>query len=558
MRKFIFLLLVAGFISCHNNSFTLKLIPVLSDGKWGYIDKEGKIQINPQFSQAGVFVDGLALVRNSDNKYGYIGEDGKYIINPAYFQASYFINGLACVVSENGKPQFIDKKGNVKITVSDADYCGLFTENLARIKNKGKWGYIDKSGNVKIPATFDGAEIFNEGMAAVMTKNTKGEELWGYINSDGSIVINYQFKRATEFKNGLAEVYDGKKFGYINKEGKYVINPQFDLAMGFENNYAVVLQGNNYGYIDKDGKIQINPQFSFASDFGSNDLASVKNSGNQVGFIDKSGKYVINPQFDGATKFYDEIAFVKSGGKFGIIGKDGKFLVNPQFDNINVRDFDDYKSEIFLSDYFDNNTISEIIAKDFSQNSFKGLTSSSHLSDIKDLYPDLRKEDYGSQSVQTYLANKLDITDNVKLYNLLFTFNSPFFNYSESKGGTIYDPDMPTLSSIAFELDLYSNAIGKGKLIANGIIESLKSKSQVKELRRNFKISDVDEINGYGNCIIGSNSLLIDIVYNNNEVILRIKLDTSEIERTMNEIQLSSSVNSSELRPADTIDHSGH
>src|SRR5690554_3075051 len=64
----------------------VNLIPVKSGKEFQYIDKEGKIVINPQFKNATIFRDGLALVETTGDtpKFGYITEDGKYAINAQY------------------------------------------------------------------------------------------------------------------------------------------------------------------------------------------------------------------------------------------------------------------------------------------------------------------------------------------------------------------------------------------------------------------------------------------------------------------------------------------
>ena len=58
----------------------IKLIPVKNGKEFQYIDKEGKIVINPQFSEATIFRNDLALVKTSGDepKWGFISEDGKY------------------------------------------------------------------------------------------------------------------------------------------------------------------------------------------------------------------------------------------------------------------------------------------------------------------------------------------------------------------------------------------------------------------------------------------------------------------------------------------------
>ena len=49
--------------------------------RWGFIDKNGKWTINPQFDEAMPFSDGLAQVKIG-RKIGYVDTDGKYAWNP--------------------------------------------------------------------------------------------------------------------------------------------------------------------------------------------------------------------------------------------------------------------------------------------------------------------------------------------------------------------------------------------------------------------------------------------------------------------------------------------
>jgi len=49
--------------------------------KYGYIDKTGKIVIEPKFDNAWSFSEGLARVK-IDDKDGYIDKTGKYVWEP--------------------------------------------------------------------------------------------------------------------------------------------------------------------------------------------------------------------------------------------------------------------------------------------------------------------------------------------------------------------------------------------------------------------------------------------------------------------------------------------
>jgi serine/threonine protein kinase len=60
-----------------------ELAPVKIGAKWGFINKEGDIKINPQFDSVYVFNGGYSPVW-SGGKIGFIDLDGKYIVNPQF------------------------------------------------------------------------------------------------------------------------------------------------------------------------------------------------------------------------------------------------------------------------------------------------------------------------------------------------------------------------------------------------------------------------------------------------------------------------------------------
>ena len=56
------------------------LIRVCDDhGKYGFIDKTGKVVIPCKWKDVGWFSDGLAIVRDDNEKYGIIDKTGKMI-----------------------------------------------------------------------------------------------------------------------------------------------------------------------------------------------------------------------------------------------------------------------------------------------------------------------------------------------------------------------------------------------------------------------------------------------------------------------------------------------
>ena len=119
------------------------LARVEADGKYGYIDKEGKEVVSPKYKDAGGFSEGLARVE-ADEKYGYIDKEGKEVVSPKYEYADFFSEGLA-VVKADGKWGYIDKEGKEVVSPKYEDAWG-FREGMAMVEADGKRGYIDKEG----------------------------------------------------------------------------------------------------------------------------------------------------------------------------------------------------------------------------------------------------------------------------------------------------------------------------------------------------------------------------------------------------------------------------
>jgi hypothetical protein len=326
------------------------LFLVKKEGRWGYIDREGKIAITPQFDEAQDFSEGLAAVGlgyGERSKWGYINTAGKMVIEPAFEDAYQFSDGLALVclngmygfIDATGqiaiKPQFaysrpfsdgfalitmpamrlgpitfkeekrffIDKKGD-KLVAPDFGAAAGFSEGLASVSINGKRGYINTTGEFVISAEPGGLPgDFSEGLALLLVQNNKRVH-WGYIDKTGQIVIKPQYPKARPFREGVAAVKVNGKFSYIDKSGKEIIKTAFETVGDFSDGMAKVRDSaGNYGYIDKRGRIAIAPQFyNLAGDFRSG-LAKVtvvvrsspSNYDPKYGYIDKTGKFIWGP-----------------------------------------------------------------------------------------------------------------------------------------------------------------------------------------------------------------------------------------------------------------------
>src|SRR5947208_2589605 len=93
------------------------LLPVVIQGKTGYVDGRGRIVIGPAFDHAGTFSEGLAPFKTTVagvEKFGHIDQSGNVVIPPLFDGVKEFSEGLA-VVRLNGKDGYISKSGEFLI-----------------------------------------------------------------------------------------------------------------------------------------------------------------------------------------------------------------------------------------------------------------------------------------------------------------------------------------------------------------------------------------------------------------------------------------------------------
>lgn len=77
------------------------LAAVCIDGKWGFLDTKGTVQIPCTYEEAKSYGQHLAAVK-VDGRWGYISRDGSMVIEPQYLAAWNFCNGSAAVQMEDG------------------------------------------------------------------------------------------------------------------------------------------------------------------------------------------------------------------------------------------------------------------------------------------------------------------------------------------------------------------------------------------------------------------------------------------------------------------------
>jgi len=118
-----------------------------------YVDKRGSVVITGEFDSANDFSEGLAVVE-IDARCRYIDKTGKVMLQPnfpAKADCGKFSEGMAPINHDNGA-KFIDKNGKTVITTT-FDWADRFRAGVARVTVVTRaglftYGYIDRTGRV--------------------------------------------------------------------------------------------------------------------------------------------------------------------------------------------------------------------------------------------------------------------------------------------------------------------------------------------------------------------------------------------------------------------------
>lgn len=205
----------------YTNSFSLGicsngLMSFQSNGKYGYLDKAGKVKISAVYDAAGQFVDGFAVV-SKNGFYGMIDTTGKTVIPFKYVRLGYFQEGMALYSDESGwncKYGYINSKGE-EVTPVMYNKAYDFSNGLAMVSVtderfsdpviQDRYGFIDKNGNEVIPLKYSSAESFVSGLALVRENSPD------HIGSMGGSSVSARF--------------DGKpKSIYIDTDGNEILS----------------------------------------------------------------------------------------------------------------------------------------------------------------------------------------------------------------------------------------------------------------------------------------------------------------------------------------------
>jgi hypothetical protein len=265
--------------------------------------------------QAGQCIDGLIKFEDENQLWGFLDKNGKIAIKPQFDYVDDFHNGLArATMHSDNKDKFviINKSGEVESEIDKGLVGHLGNGIVAYSDNKKEFGVL-KIGKVlekKISASskFEIISVQNDDIFYA------SENSWGLLNEDGEIEIRakYEFLTRLDGETFLGIKKDGKDVEYeiLNAKGEVVKKDEIDSrnygAFNLHSNGRVMLKdGKEFQLINAKGEnVGNNPVKEWG---GVNDIIRIESNMSDL---------VVSDYFDWA-KIDEMIESIKSGSLSG-------------------------------------------------------------------------------------------------------------------------------------------------------------------------------------------------------------------------------------------------
>ena len=230
---------------------------------------------------------------NKDNKWGVIDNNAKIIIEPTY----------------NDAIMIADNKKDIFICTDKVDYeKGTYQTKV--LNSKGKEVFTEYDKVIPLENYDENNNLWYEKNVLLVQKNGK----YGLINFNGEKILDLNYDKIYTLKgteNTIIIEKDGKK-GVVNHIGQIVVENKYDEinSLGKDTKLYIVKSNGKYGI---DGILEC--KYQDIKQLNNKDIYCVKEN-NQYKVIDKEGKVVFKEKFDNIEDIKDNIIVYKYNNKY--------------------------------------------------------------------------------------------------------------------------------------------------------------------------------------------------------------------------------------------------
>lgn len=286
------------------------------DEKFGLINRSGEFVVPANYEGLGNIIEGLSFFESNNEGYGYFDRKGLVRLKPEYTDAGNFDNGIA-MVSKNDNYGVIDEFGTTFIPFMYQEINKLDSNHFG-VKSQDYWGVLNLKQDTILPFVYSYIGYVDSNLFIVekdfkfnfwnRTTNKIVSEVW---------FENYpEYRVLGKFKKGYAKIKTDKGYNFINNNGLLLFTKYYD-NLGEYNTHIAFEKEGKWGYLNQKGQVIVQPSYdktiSFNREGGIVDLWPLK------GIVDGSGSLLLDVYYEDFTFITDSLCIVKSRGRYGLI-----------------------------------------------------------------------------------------------------------------------------------------------------------------------------------------------------------------------------------------------
>ena len=341
-----------------------ELYPFLMNNQYGYMNAKGKVIILPEYSEAGFFKNGVAVVQQND-VYGAINKRNQFVI-PLKHETLYDFNQEEAIVGDSSSYGIIGKSGNILVPINYLEIrqinpvVYIFQDSLGyrfynqkgnlikedvyqdvselpggllRCRKNNLVGVLDNKLSEVLPYQFEEVEQVNDTLFIV-----KSTGFFGLYGLKGKFLIPciYERLKVVDIAKSLILIKKGKEIYLLKFNGTKHFNFAFEYSarlfdlFSFYQNLAVFSKKGKYGLIDVTGNVVLKPTFE---DMGKSGLLIPFKQNALWGLLEKE-KVKIAAEYDACIPLEKGFLLLEKSGKQGIIDRNGKWIVPCEYNSI--------------------------------------------------------------------------------------------------------------------------------------------------------------------------------------------------------------------------------
>ncbi|MCI8759890.1 MAG: WG repeat-containing protein [Clostridia bacterium] len=305
---------------------------IFQDNKWGVIDSNGNIVIDPSYEE-------MITIPNSKN-------DVFLCIYDVNYQTGEY---QTKVLNSKNEEIFQQYEQIEAISNKDDNHNIWYEDNVLKIKKDGKYGIITLNGKELTPCQYDEITAI-EGVKGILKITKEGKT--GIINNEAKEIVTAQYAEITNLgkdsKEGFIVKAEDGKYGVVDYSNQTILETKYDeIQKVYANDMYVVKQAGKQILIKKDGTEVLNSGFDEIKEILKNldnGIIYIKNG--KYGVMKTTGEVTIAPDYEELKEAKSGLLIAKQGGKYGVIDMQKSIKIEPIYRTLSYHE----KADLYLAE----------------------------------------------------------------------------------------------------------------------------------------------------------------------------------------------------------------